>query len=133
MRDAGDNFQRSEFWSHVKPWQVRQRLAAGQKPPQFYVDLKTAPYQTPPGQPFDLVRVWGRGGKTNIWGRVSLRYADLDFAGAERDGWEIPWPIRYKDLAPYYDNVHRLIGVSGADHHHNSLPPPPTPPPPPPP
>src|SRR2546430_12239265 len=63
---------------------------------QFYVDLKTAPFQTPPGQPFDLVRVWGRGGKTNIWGRVSLRYSDLDFAGAERDGWEIPWPIRYK-------------------------------------
>ena len=47
-----------------------KKLAAGQKPPQFYVDLKTAPYQTPQGQPFDLVRVWGRGGTTNIWGRV---------------------------------------------------------------
>src|SRR5207247_727855 len=105
MLDAGAKFERSQFWSHVKPWQAPGKIAAGQRPPEFYVDLKTAPYRTPPGQPFDLVRVWGRGGKTNVWGRVSLRYSDLDFAGAERDGWEIPWPIRYKDIAPYYDKV----------------------------
>ena len=86
------------------------------------MDLKTAPYQTPPGQPFDLVRVWGRGGKTNVWGRVSLRYSDLDFTGAERDGWEIPWPIRYKDIAPYYDKVDQLIGVCGGDDDQDSLP-----------
>ena len=122
MLDAGTKFPRSQFWSHVKPWQVPEKIAAGQKPPQFYVDLKTAPYQTPPGQPFDLVRVWGRGGKTNIWGRVSLRYSDLDFTGAERDGWEIPWPIRYKDIAPYYDKVDQLIGVCGGDDDQDSLP-----------
>jgi choline dehydrogenase-like flavoprotein len=122
MLDAGTKFPRSQFWSHVKPWQVPQKLAAGQKPPQFYVDLKTAPYRTPPGQPFDLVRVWGRGGKTNIWGRVSLRYSDLDFTSAERDGWEIPWPIRYKDLAPYYDKVDQFIGVCGGDDDQDSLP-----------
>src|SRR5882724_7129367 len=122
MLDAGAKFQRSQFWSHVKPWQVPQKLAAGQRPPHFYVDLKTAPYRTPPGQPFDLVRVWGRGGKTNIWGRVSLRYSDLDFAAGERDGWEIPWPIRYKDIAPYYDRVDQLIGVCGGDDDQDSLP-----------
>ena len=69
-----------------------------------------------------MTRVWGRGGKTNIWGRVSLRYADLDFAGPERDGWEIPWPIRYKDIAPYYDRVDQLIGVCGGDDDQDSLP-----------
>jgi choline dehydrogenase-like flavoprotein len=122
MLDAGTKFARPQFWSHVKPWQAQQRLASGQRPPQFYVDLKTAPYRTPPGQPFDQVRVWGRGGKTNIWGRVSLRYSDLDFAGAERDGWEIPWPIRYRDIAPYYDKVDQLIGVCGGDDDSDSLP-----------
>jgi len=122
MLDAGAKFQRSQFWSHVKPWQVPQKIAAGQRPPQFYVDLKTAPYRTPPGQPFDLVRVWGRGGKTNIWGRVSLRYSDLDFTSAERDGWEIPWPIRYKDVAAYYDQVDQLIGVCGGPDDQDSLP-----------
>ena len=68
------------------------------------------------------MRVWGRGGKTNVWGRVSLRYSDVDFAGPERDGWEIPWPIRYKDIAPYYDKVDQLIGVCGGDDDQDSLP-----------
>ncbi len=122
MLDAGTKWRRSQYWSHVKPWEAPQRYAAGQRPPQFYVDLKTAPYDTPPNRPFDLVRVWGRGGKTNVWGRVSLRYSDLDFTSAERDGWEIPWPIRYKDLAPYYDKVDQFIGVCGGDDDQDSLP-----------
>ncbi len=122
MLDAGTKFRRSAYWSHVKPWEYPEKVAAGIRPPAFYIDAKTAPYQTPPGQPFDLVRVWGRGGKTNIWGRVSLRYSDLDFTSAERDGWEIPWPIRYKDIAPYYDKVDQFIGVCGGDDDQDSLP-----------
>jgi choline dehydrogenase-like flavoprotein len=119
MLDAGVKFDRAKFWSHVKPWEVEGKLEQGQRPPQFYVDVKEQPYTTLKDQPFDLVRVWGRGGKTNVWGRVSLRYSDLDFAG---DGWEIPWPIRYKDIAPYYDQVDQLIGVCGGNDDQDSLP-----------
>jgi len=97
-------------------------LDAGQKPPSIVLDPAEQPYITPLGQDFSLTRVWGRGGKTNIWGRVSLRYGDLDFAGPERDGWEIPWPIRYKDIAPYYDQVDQLIGVCGGDDDSDALP-----------
>jgi choline dehydrogenase-like flavoprotein len=122
MLDAGRKFNRSEFWTHVKPWEWQQRLDAGHKPPAFVLDTAEQPYITPLGQDFSLTRVWGRGGKTNIWGRVSLRYSDLDFAGPERDGWEIPWPIRYKDIAPYYDQVDQLIGVCGGDDDQDSLP-----------
>ena len=122
MLDAGTKFNRAQFWSHVKPWEGPLKQDAGQRPPQFYVDKKEQPYDTPQGQPFDLTRVWGRGGKTNVWGRVSLRYSDLDFTAAERDGWEIPWPIRYKDIAPYYDQVDQLIGVCGGDDDGDSLP-----------
>ena len=122
MLDAGEKFNRAKFWTHVKPWEARERQAKGERPPRFEVDIKEQPYTTTPGQPFDLVRVWGRGGKTNIWGRVSLRYSDLDFASAERDGWEIPWPIRYKDISPYYDRVEQLIGVNGGDDDQDSLP-----------
>ena len=122
MLDAGRKFSRSEFWTHVKPWEWQQRLDAGQKPPQIVLDPTEQPYITPLGQNFSLTRVWGRGGKTNIWGRVSLRYSDLDFAGPEHDGWEIPWPIRYKDIAPYYDQVDQLIGVCGGDDDQDSLP-----------
>ena len=122
MLDAGRKFSRNEFWTHVKPWEWQQRLDAGQKPPQIVLDPAEQPYITPLGQNFALTRVWGRGGKTNIWGRVSLRYSDLDFAGPERDGWEIPWPIRYQDVAPYYDRVDQLIGVCGGDDDSDSLP-----------
>ncbi|MDQ6665411.1 MAG: GMC family oxidoreductase [Acidobacteriota bacterium] len=120
--DAGEKFNRAKFWTHVKPWEWRQRVERGEKPVQFELDRKEQPYTYKEGDPFDLVRVWGRGGRTNIWGRVSLRYSDLDFASAERDGWEIPWPIRYKDIAPYYDKVEQLIGVCGGTDDQDSLP-----------
>src|SRR4026208_1518391 len=66
--DAGTKFQRSKFWTHVKPWEWRERVSRGQHPPQFELDRKEQPYTWTEGQFFDLVRVWGRGGKTNIWG-----------------------------------------------------------------
>jgi choline dehydrogenase-like flavoprotein len=122
MLDAGTKFDRSKYWTHVRPWEARERKAKGEKEPQFFLDTKEQPYLTPEGKPFELIRVWGHGGKTNVWGRVSLRYSDLDFKGAEKDGWEIPWPIEYKDVAPYYDKVDQLIGVYGGDDDSDSLP-----------
>jgi choline dehydrogenase-like flavoprotein len=122
MLDAGTKFRRSQFWSHVKPWEERERRAKGQKPPQFWLDDAEQPYQTDPANPFRLFRVWGRGGKTNIWGRVSLRYSDANFEEPARDGWEIPWPIRYRDIAPYYDKVEQEIGVCGGTDNSEFLP-----------
>jgi len=122
MLDAGTKFERSTFWTHVRPWEARARRARGEKPPEFFLDTNEQPYLTPTDKPFQLIRVWGHGGKTNVWGRVSLRYADLDFKGPARDGWEIPWPIEYKDVAPYYDQVDQLIGVCGGDDDSDSLP-----------
>ena len=122
MLDAGTRFSRAKFWTHVKPWEWNARVDRGDRPPAFYLDTKEQPYDTPKGQPFDLVRVWGRGGKTNVWGRVALRYSDVDFAGPEKDGWEIPWPIRYKDIQPYYDKADQFIGVCGGTDDQDSLP-----------
>lgn len=122
LLDAGAKFSRAKFWSHVKPWEWRDRLDRGQHPEEFFVNTKEQPYETLKDDPFQLVRVWGRGGKTNVWGRVSLRYSDVDFEGPSKDGWEIPWPIRYKDVAPYYDKVDQLIGVCGGTDDQDSLP-----------
>ena len=122
LLDAGDVFERSRFWTHVLPYEADLRLRRGDKPPDFFLDTKEQPYLTPENRPFDLKRVWGRGGKTNVWGRVSLRMSDLDFGAAERDGWGIPWPIRYRDISPYYDRVEELIGVFGGDDDSDVLP-----------
>ncbi|HEY8550481.1 MAG TPA: GMC family oxidoreductase [Vicinamibacterales bacterium] len=122
LLDAGTKFDRSKYWTHVRPWEWRERTARGEQPPQFFLDTREQPYTTPPDRPFSLTRVWGHGGKTNVWGRVSLRYSDLDFEGPAKDGWEIPWPIRYKDIAPYYDKVDQLIGVCGGDDDSEVLP-----------
>ena len=130
--EAGRKFDRSEFWSHVKPWEARARRRRGEAPPDWMgTALRESPYGTPPGKRFWLARVWGVGGKTNIWGRVSLRYSDLNFQEPARDGWEIPWPITYREIAPYYDKVEKRIGVCGGDDDtpwlpgsSNHLPPP---------
>ncbi len=122
LLDAGEKFDRSKFWSHVKAWEWQQQIERGQHPPRFYVDSKDAPYQTSEGNPFELLRVWGRGGKTNVWGRVSLRYSDRNLTEPARDGWEIPWPIRYKDIAPYYDRVEQFIGINGGTDDQEWLP-----------
>ncbi len=80
MLDAGDEFDRRYFWTHTLPYEADGRRRRGDAPPQFFLDKKEQPYLTPEGRPFELTRVWGRGGKTNVWGRVSLRMSDLDFS-----------------------------------------------------
>ena len=122
LLDAGEKFDRSKYWTHVQPWESRERRARGERPPQFYLDTKEQPYDTPKERPFGLIRVWGHGGKTNVWGRVSLRYAELDLKAGDRDGWEIPWPMSYEDIAPYYDRVEELIGVCGGTDDSDALP-----------
>lgn len=114
--EAGRKFRREDLWSHVKPWEERERRRRGETPPDWFgLPRRESAYETLPGRDFRLLRVWGVGGKTNIWGRVSLRYSDLNFREPAVDGWEIPWPITYRQLAPYYDSVERKIGVCGGD------------------
>ena len=122
LLDAGERFDRSTFWTHVQPWEGQARRARGERPPPFFLDTAEQPYVTPPDRPFQLSRIWGHGGKTNVWGRVSLRYSEMDLKAADRDGWEIPWPISYSDIAPYYDRVEQLIGVCGGTDDSEVLP-----------
>lgn len=62
---------------------------------------------------YDWIRADVVGGRSLIWGRASYRWSDLDFESNLRDGHGVDWPIRYKDLAPWYDYVEKFIGVSG--------------------
>jgi choline dehydrogenase-like flavoprotein len=79
----------------------------------FWTDDADNPYTTPPDRPFHWFRARQVGGKSIIWGRQVYRWSDLDFEANLRDGVAVDWPIRYADLAPWYDHVERFIGVSG--------------------
>ena len=88
----------------------------------FANDLEE-PYTTPKDQPFLWMgRVRMTGGRTNVWGRVSLRFSDLDFKSASHDGFGEDWPLSYKDIAPYYDLVEKYVGICGSKEGIEHLP-----------
>src|SRR6266702_8685856 len=64
---------------------------------------------------FDWWRARMLGGRTNHWGRISLRNGPYDFKARSRDGLGFDWPISYEEMAPYYEKVEMLIGVYGAN------------------
>ncbi len=73
------------------------------------------PYTTAPGTKFSWWRSRMLGGRTNHWGRISLRMGAYDFKPKTRDGLGADWPLTYDELAPYYDKTEMLIGVYGGD------------------
>ena len=70
---------------------------------------------TEPGRQFEWWRARMLGGRTNHWGRISLRNGPYDFKPHSRDGLGFDWPINYADVAPYYDKVEMLVGVYGSN------------------
>jgi len=89
---------------------------------RFWTDDLDNPYSTPGDQPFDWFRARQVGGKSIIWGRQVYRMSDLDFEANVRDGVGVDWPIRYRDIAPWYDKVERFIGVTGQRENIAHLP-----------
>jgi len=77
-------------------------------------EIDGEPYTRAGGTRFDWWRGRMLGGRTNHWGRISLRFGPEDFRGKTRDGLGDDWPIGYEDLAPFYDQVDDLIGVFGS-------------------
>jgi choline dehydrogenase-like flavoprotein len=64
-------------------------------------------------KPFYWFRGYHVGGKSLMWGRQSYRWSDLDFEANAKDGHGVDWPVRYKDIAPWYDYVEKFAGISG--------------------
>lgn len=80
---------------------------------QFFVNDVDNPYQADPGKHFSWIRGRQVGGKSITWGRQSYRWSDLDFEANLKDGIAVDWPIRYADIAPWYDYVEEFAGISG--------------------
>ena len=77
----------------------------------FFVKDTDHPYGQP--KPFDWIRGYQVGGKSLLWARQTQRWSDFDFEGPARDGFAVDWPIRYKDIAPWYSHVEKFAGISG--------------------
>jgi choline dehydrogenase-like flavoprotein len=130
--EAGRSIQPEEdYVEHVPPWEVkfrgmrdRHRLqedqpiqsmcyACDEWSAKFFVSDKEHPYTTEPGKPFRWIRGRQVGGRSIMWGRQVYRWSDLDYEANLRQGIAIDWPIRYADVAPWYDYVEDFMGISG--------------------
>jgi choline dehydrogenase-like flavoprotein len=80
---------------------------------KFFVNDLENPYSIAPGKPFAWIRGRQLGGKSITWGRQTYRWSDLDFEANAKEGIAIDWPIRYQDIAPWYDYVEEFAGISG--------------------
>ena len=78
----------------------------------WWVNEKDSPYTEV--KRFDWYRGYHVGGRSLIWGRQSYRLSDLDFEANAKEGIAVDWPIRYADLAPWYDHVERFAGIAGS-------------------
>ncbi|GAA4325587.1 GMC family oxidoreductase [Mucilaginibacter gynuensis] len=118
MLEAGPFFDPAKNSSQLKfPWESPRRGAGTTRP---FGDFDAAfggwqldgePYTTKNGTEFQWFRSRMLGGRTNHWGRISLRMGPLDFK--PKDGLTEPWPFAYNEIKPFYDKVDRLIGVFG--------------------
>lgn len=77
----------------------------------FFVDDIKHPYNE--DKRFDWIRGYHVGGRSLMWGRQSYRLSDIDFEANKKEGIAVDWPVRYKDIEPWYDKVEEFIGVSG--------------------
>lgn len=122
---------RDYLGEHMPPWKVpdggrplrelyleqypiqSQCYAFNETTRHFWNNDRDNPYVMDPEKPFNWIRAGVIGGKSLLWGRQVYRWSDLDFEANKRDGHGIDWPIRYRDLAPWYSHVERFVGVSG--------------------
>ena len=97
----------------VDAYPVLQRdYPLNEKNPEWWVNEQESPYTEI--KRFDWYRGYHLGGRSLTWGRQSYRHSDLDFEANAREGVAVDWPIRYSDIAPWYDHVERHAGISGS-------------------
>ena len=123
LLEAGPAWDAREDGAMMKwPWDSPRRGAATPLRPFGDFDgclggweIDGEPYTTAPGERWDWFRARMLGGRTNHWGRISLRFGPDDFKSRSRDGLGDDWPITYDDLEPHYDALDRMVGIFGSN------------------
>ena len=99
---------------------VHRGWAAQEQVMDYWANEKDSPYTEV--KPFTWWRSYQMGGRSILWGRQSYRWSDLDFEANKKEGIGIDWPIRYKDIAPWYDHVEKFAGIAGSKQGLDHLP-----------
>lgn len=123
LLEAGPMYDPAKNVTQLKnPWESPRRGASTKFRPFGDFDasywgwqIDGEPYTTANGTKWDWWRARMLGGRTNHWGRISLRFGPKDFKRRSIDGLGDDWPIGYEDIKPYYDRLDRLIGIFGTN------------------
>ncbi|MEN8125502.1 MAG: GMC family oxidoreductase [Bacteroidota bacterium] len=91
--------------------QARTGYTTGEASKHWFVDDIDHPYNET--KRFDWIRGYHVGGRSIMWARMSFRWSEMDFEANKKDGHGVDWPIRYKDLEPWYEKVEKFVGISG--------------------
>jgi choline dehydrogenase-like flavoprotein len=140
LERGGDVDPGKDFNDMVMPWEYKnnnmvpedvvardyavqsQCYAFNETTKNFWVKDSEHPYSTPEGKPFTWIRGYQVGGRSIMWGRQTYRMSQMDFEANAKDGHGVDWPIRYDDIAPWYDHVEKFIGVAGTNEGLPQLP-----------
>jgi choline dehydrogenase-like flavoprotein len=131
LLERGKNIEHAKDYvnAHKGPWEyphrggrtyameeaypvLRRDYPLNERNLSWWVDEKEAPYTEV--KRFDWYRGYHVGGRSLLWGRQSYRLSDLDFEANAREGIAVDWPLRYAELAPWYDHVERHAGIAGS-------------------
>ncbi|HMJ20119.1 MAG TPA: GMC family oxidoreductase [Gemmatimonadaceae bacterium] len=91
----------------------RQCGACDEYAGKFFVNDLDNPYSFPADKPFSWIRGRQVGGRSIMWGRCVYRWSDLDFEANAKEGVAVDWPLRYKDMAPWWSYVEKFVGIQG--------------------
>ncbi len=125
--------------TYMAPWEFRHRsldtletqkkyhiqknnYAFNEATMHHYVNDLDNPYTAPKEKPFYWYRGYHVGGKSLMWARQVYRWSAIDFEANAKDGFGVDWPIRYRDIAPWYDYVEKFIGISGQAEGNKMIP-----------
>jgi choline dehydrogenase-like flavoprotein len=103
--------QKQDYPVIARPWGM-YGTAAQEAIMDYWVNEKDCPYVEK--RPFTWWRSYQMGGRSILWGRQCYRWSDMDYEANLRDGIAIDWPIRYKEMEPWYDYVETFAGISGS-------------------
>ncbi|MBA2499030.1 MAG: GMC family oxidoreductase [Chitinophagaceae bacterium] len=131
MLERGENHEHIKDYTNANkdPWQmehggkttaqqkkdypvIHRGWAASEGVMDAWTNEKDSPYTEI--KPFTWWRSYRLGGRSLLWGRQSYRWSEIDFEANAKDGHGVDWPIRYKDIAPWYDYVETFAGISGS-------------------